>query len=359
MSSERNYGIDLLKIVSMFMVVILHILGHGGVLESALDLTINDTVAWLIKILCMCAVNLFALTTGYLCIDRKFKYKNTFNLWVLTFFYSVLFTLIFKGLNLIGIIKAMFPVSNNVWWYFSAYFCFILFTPFINNYLNSTKESDHRKLIYVILFIMCIIGLISRVFGSDVVNVDMGYSPIWLMSLYIIGAYVKRYDFKLKNRSKILYILIYFLSTLIALLSRILIIRVPILSQYFNNSFLIEYNSFPIVINSFALFLLFLKINVKECFKKPLSFLAGLSFSVYLIHFHKSMRNVMINNLYVHFVGMPVYQMVFMILFTAVVIYVVCTTIDVIRYYLFKFLRVEKLGCWVDEKIVSLLTKKG
>ena len=30
----RNYGIDLLRIVSMFMVVLLHTLGQGGILKS-------------------------------------------------------------------------------------------------------------------------------------------------------------------------------------------------------------------------------------------------------------------------------------------------------------------------------------
>ena len=47
MSTKRNYGIDILKILSMFMVVVLHVLGQGGVLKHALDLTLNDTVAWL------------------------------------------------------------------------------------------------------------------------------------------------------------------------------------------------------------------------------------------------------------------------------------------------------------------------
>ena len=31
---EFNYGVELLRIVSMLMVIILHILGQGGVLES-------------------------------------------------------------------------------------------------------------------------------------------------------------------------------------------------------------------------------------------------------------------------------------------------------------------------------------
>ena len=33
-TTERNYGIDLLRILSMFMVVVLHILGQGGALAG-------------------------------------------------------------------------------------------------------------------------------------------------------------------------------------------------------------------------------------------------------------------------------------------------------------------------------------
>lgn len=34
MQTKRNIGIDLLKIVSMLMIVTLHMLGHGGVLDN-------------------------------------------------------------------------------------------------------------------------------------------------------------------------------------------------------------------------------------------------------------------------------------------------------------------------------------
>ena len=33
-TKERNYGIDLLRIVSMFMVVVLHVVGHGDILDA-------------------------------------------------------------------------------------------------------------------------------------------------------------------------------------------------------------------------------------------------------------------------------------------------------------------------------------
>lgn len=43
---ERNYGIDLLRIVSMMMVVLLHVLGQGGILDGSDPLTVkSETLA--------------------------------------------------------------------------------------------------------------------------------------------------------------------------------------------------------------------------------------------------------------------------------------------------------------------------
>ena len=62
---ERNYGIDLLRIISMFMVVVLHVVGHGGVLNATIGLTLKGEIAWAIEIASYCAVNCYALITGF------------------------------------------------------------------------------------------------------------------------------------------------------------------------------------------------------------------------------------------------------------------------------------------------------
>ena len=47
---ERNIGIDLLRIVSMFMVVILHVLGHGGILNATIPFSFNHNLLWILEI---------------------------------------------------------------------------------------------------------------------------------------------------------------------------------------------------------------------------------------------------------------------------------------------------------------------
>ncbi|MBR4172933.1 MAG: hypothetical protein IKR46_01015 [Clostridia bacterium] len=68
---KRNQGIDLLRIVSMYMVCVLHTLGQGGVLET---LSVGSTkyyAFWLLEISQYYAVNSFALISGYTLTEDK------------------------------------------------------------------------------------------------------------------------------------------------------------------------------------------------------------------------------------------------------------------------------------------------
>ena len=47
---ERNYGVDFLRILSMFMIVILHTLAHGGILKSVQPFTDCYWMAWFLNI---------------------------------------------------------------------------------------------------------------------------------------------------------------------------------------------------------------------------------------------------------------------------------------------------------------------
>ena len=62
---ERNAGIDLLRIVSMFFVVVLHSLGQGGILFNTAVGSSQYKVAWLLEIFAYGAVDIFALISGY------------------------------------------------------------------------------------------------------------------------------------------------------------------------------------------------------------------------------------------------------------------------------------------------------
>ena len=66
---KRNYGIDMLRLVAMFFVVICHVLGHGGVMKNATGY--NYSVSSLLQIVAYCAVNCMPLSADMLVIKKK------------------------------------------------------------------------------------------------------------------------------------------------------------------------------------------------------------------------------------------------------------------------------------------------
>ena len=132
---NRNYGIDLLRLVLMFMVCILHTLGQGGILKASTVGTIGYQVFWLVEIMAYCAVDGFAFISGYTASNKPQKYSKIVEMWFQAFFYSFVLTVIFyvvgiRGkLELNALWKLAFPVTNNSFWYFTAYV--VLFFAFI------------------------------------------------------------------------------------------------------------------------------------------------------------------------------------------------------------------------------------
>lgn len=115
----------------MYMIVLLHCLGRGGILKNVESNTINYYLSFFIENFCFCAVNVYGLISGYVCISSKTKYTRIINLWLEVFIFSVsIATLLYflpqfhigKG----GLLFSFLPVLSGEYWYFSAYVCVFL-----------------------------------------------------------------------------------------------------------------------------------------------------------------------------------------------------------------------------------------
>lgn len=76
--TERNANIELLRILSMTMVLVLHCLSWSGALEYLEG--INYWVYWWLEALCIVAVDVFVLISGYFMIKSRFKLRNVFKI---------------------------------------------------------------------------------------------------------------------------------------------------------------------------------------------------------------------------------------------------------------------------------------
>ena len=360
-NDTRNYGIDLLKIISMIMIIVLHITGQGGMLENTVTLSSQYNILWLLRAMCFCCVNCYALATGYLMYQRKVKYSNIIYLYLQVVFYMAVISVIYFSINpdLItfkSFVDILFPFAHDGYWYFTAYFGMFFFIPYLNILIEKLSKKQGAKLILSIIFIFTILPLI---FDSDIFKMDSGYSMFWLISMYLFGAYFKKYNFKIKLKKRTGF-LIYMISVLTAFGIRTLFIFAKTNTDFIklNGTYIINYCSPFILLSSIGLLIFFSQVKLKGTGKSIIRFLVPLSFGVYLIHVNPFIWESA-KGIFSDFASLNLFLMTVYILIFTLLIYLSCALLDSIRLSLFKVIKVkqfsEKLSNIISFKINKLI----
>lgn len=350
--TDRLGGIDLFRIISMFMVVVLHVNGIGGILRNPVNLAWSPLwiISSIIQILSVVAVNCFALISGYVNCGKNPKLKNIITLWLQAFFisvvvYGVKILLKEESFSVILLIKRMLPVIFNRWWYFTAYFLLFFFIPILNSAIEKSEKFFMGILIITLGVIFCGIGFIAP---HDVFGLINGYSFLWLAYLYLVGAYIKKYNFKIKIKGKpvknIYYLLLYFIFSFFHLCVGLVYSylsgweKVPVQTNYL---FILN------VLQAISLLLFFANIKIKS--SKILVFFSSTTFGVYLIHIAIGVTDKFAFLLDYHWA-----ITIAGIFGFAIVLYLGCTILEYLRQLLFKLCKIPK----ATEKIQTFLVDK-
>ena len=80
-TNNRNIGLDALRIISIIMVLTLHYLGKGGLLDRNNTSEIYNIIYLLLETLSIVAVKCFILISGYFLCKSEFKLKKFLKLW--------------------------------------------------------------------------------------------------------------------------------------------------------------------------------------------------------------------------------------------------------------------------------------
>lgn len=350
---DRNIGIDLLRIISMIMVVLLHILNFGGILKHAKFLSLNYEIAWLLEIIAYCAVNCYALISGYVGITTKIKYQNIIKLWLRVIFYTTTITLIFYIINPntisnLNLLKVFFPILFSTYWYFTAYFCMFFFIPYLNILINNLNKHQAIKLLITIIILFSVVTTITP---NDIFTINKGYSVIWLSLLYLIGGIIKKYNL-FKNWPTKKLIIGFILCILITWLSKYLteFTTLEISNKIINSIYFIKYNSITILFEAIFLLIIFSRIKILSG-AKYIKYISSLSFSIYLIHMHPLIVEHLIKNKFISYLSFPFYTFIIAILSSVIFICVVCLIIDILRNKLFEKIKVNQFSDYIVSKI--------
>lgn len=357
---EKNYGIDALRMLAMFMIVILHILNQGGLLKETVRFTSQYEIGWMIESAVYCAVDICALISGYVWVNTKYKFRNIIELWLQVVFYTASITFLFwmflpSSVSIIEWIKAFFPVMFNQYWYFSSYVALFLFIPLLNIIID---KMERRKLLFCIGMILFFFGGIQTLFYSDVFGTNDGYSAIWIMIMYMVGGYIRKYGLCTKGKTN-RFLVGYFVMVGIAWLSKLTIeiMTLHILGEVRAGNYFISYKSPMIFLSAIFLFLYFERITIPSFGKKIIRFFAPMSFSVYLIHGHPLVFSYLMKDAFVEYAHFPLVMEILAIFATSLSINLICYAIDFIRLKLFRWLRIREKIDSFEKKIIAKYTK--
>lgn len=342
-TDRRNYGIDLLRLYSMFLITILHVLGHGGVLETAQGA--NWSVAWFLEISAYCAVNCFALISGFVCYsdeEKPYRYRKYISFWLHVFIYSfgialVVYILKPQSIGLKDLIKYALPVTLKKYWYVSAYTGLFFMIPWLNKFMRVCTKRECTILLVTFTALFCVH---SRV--GDPYSLSGGYSFAWLVILYIVGAWMKKYHIPDFLKKRVWFVLLsgcIFVSWLWKNYS-------PIYSGLF-----VHYVSPTILLVAISCLSVFSKLVIGDKLKQIIRFFSPAAFGVYLVHEHPIIRDHFIKNSFIWISSSSPVLLAVQVLACAFGIFAVCLAIDLIRICVFKLIKVDRIVDRVSDKI--------
>ena len=350
-AKNRNSGVDLLKSLSMFLVVLLHINTAGGALGGSVPDSAQWWIADLAQSASYCCVNCFALITGFLMTGRAFRPGRIVSSWMQVAFYSVVtaaawYILMPGQIEPEFVTSAFFPVLNSSYWYFTAYFVMFFFTPFLNAMVNALDRHGRKMLLAAIFVFM---SLLPTVNPLPIMPLACGYSAIWLSALYLVGACVKL-D-KLYERAGIkFFALVYFASVAVMLLWQV--------CDREGGMLLVDYLSPTVIACSVALLCAFCRLRVPDRLAGTAKFLSSTSFGVYLIHSSPFIwSNCIVGSF--SFIGGLSPALVLPYEFGyAAAIYAACTLIEYLRQLLFKLCRLDRLAAVIARLLDRALLRE-
>jgi len=283
--------------------------------------------------------NLFVLISGYFLVKSQgFKVRKLFNLWLRIIFYSILLflTFIFLGIEKFSwktAVRFVMPLTLNQWWFATAYFILYLMHPYLNILLNNLSRRDYEKFL-ILIFTCCSIipALTSRGFGSYVVT-DF-------VCLYSLAGYFRLHDPEFGNKKFILYGIGFLLvNCLLIIFINVILLKFP--SIGWKPLYFVGMLRPFTVLGTLCLFLGFRKLNIKN--NNFINLRAAATFGVYLIHEHLFVKNFLWRTVFKNASWQDSRYLIPYSIAAVIIVYVVCTVIEIVRSKIFKLISNGKL----------------
>lgn len=328
-SKQRAYGIDIARLTAMFMVVLLHNLGQGGILDWTLD-SARDLTYLGIENYAIVAVNVFALISGYLSAGKPLKARSIFSIWATACFWSTATGLTGFSLgqfSITDLLKSAFPVSTAEYWYLNSFLLLQLMVPFLNCAITSLTSVQLGIASSGLL-------IASTLFESTGLN--EGYSTMWLAVLWLTGASIKRNKETLDrvvSTKRLLFV--YVLLPLVVLYHQWNDVHVLQVSP----GRWLSYSNPYVATSAICFFILTSRINVSsEKLKQLLRQVSPLAFAVYTIDNSRWFYRIWLSGRFSWLLDKPTLIGVPLLISISLIFFTVCLVLESLRKKAIKML---------------------
>lgn len=343
MEKVRNSNFELMRIISMFFVVLWHVILHGNVIENCT----NPAIKILLQVIMFCIiihVNSYVLLSGYFQSKSKFKLSKFIKLFFQVVFYSLVILIVsiklgwVKDYNIVTFINNGLLSSLNNYWFIKMYIVTYVFSDYTNKFIDRLTRIEYKNLLIICFIILSIIPFIT----GNVVVFNDGYSFTNFIYIYMIGGYLRRYPLKetyhFKNMStngyRVFLLFGFFALALTNFLIHHFALEINGMSNIFSEisnrirSTNIYYSTPFVMIQTILYFEIFKTLKLQNKFINKISTCA---FGIYLIHDNVLIRNHLYKILRIDNGMFSGYKIFPKIVLATILIFAVCAIVEFIR----------------------------
>ncbi|MDE6780765.1 MAG: acyltransferase family protein [Ruminococcus sp.] len=298
-------GIDIIKILAVFMVICIHTYLHDGMYGEPITGT-----KYILPIMCRwlayTCVPLFMIATGYLMKNKKLTGKYYTGLIKIIVIYIIVSIICMKfnhakyGSDFSDpwiVLKGFLEYSNaNYAWYVNYYIAIFLCIPFLNLAFNGLETKGQCFVLVVTVAALTVFAR-SLFLGFDRTNqiklIPDYLNGAWPLAYYFAGAFIREYPLKRTILNKILIIIGLSASTGFLTWSTYKQSLINLnegqrfVSYHFN-----DYGTYPVYLVAVFIFLLLFDITTKnKVVKFILRQISGATFATYLISYVFDAKN--------------------------------------------------------------------
>lgn len=359
--NKKLANIELLRVISMFMVVMIHLMTKTSVLT---EMKLNQPVyyvSWFLYGLCMTGVNCYVIISGYFGVESKFRLEKLLRLYIQVLFYSIVIAVIAHalGLELVsGLTGMLLPITRSEYWFVTVYLGMYCIMPYLN---FAAQKMDEKQLKQMLLVLAVLFSVIPTFLHSSGWLGDGGaYGIAWFSFLYFIGAYIRRF-YNSREKKIGLY---YLAAILIIPISKYIILFAGSHLNFVSSETIVKaseilysFNSLPALCASVLLFVFFVNVKIEnEILTKSINFIGRLTFGIYLIHNNRNISHYLWEKLRINY-WLVERENILAVIGIWAAVFVVCAAVEWIRQLLFKLLGIDKLiGKTAD---VLALSRRG